>query len=538
MVKQLVSSVAVVMGLLVLLSGCNFAVESSTPTPTPEPTLTPSPSPTASPTATPSITPSPTPDWTATPTATPTITLTPSATPPPTATPYPEIAYSNDQWTTVGIPPEIQGGLDRPWFSILSVNERTGGRTNPETPIPESEEQTLYLVDPATGAKVAILDLPVSVQDRIFWAPDGNKLLYFLEPSLTPSGTRTGGLYLLNLGVQISLRVFDLPSLDPRGIPDHRPVWSPDSSRFAIALPTAYDVDIFTVAADGSMFTNVTSHGAYDLWPAWSPDGRRIAFVSDRRECPTYAPGEVASCAGREATLPGDEPVDGKAFPGGNLFVLDVETGEVQQVSDMWVDGPPRWVTNLQVSFTTGLSDPFSAESQVWLANIQSGTVRQISDPDGSLNLGATWSPNGQRVLYHRASEPTGLILKDSNGGVIAASDQHLFSRFGFTAAWSPGGEWVAYAGRNSQCPYGLIVARSDLTVVYGPPASPQACDPSYSPDGRWLAYAGILTRPGIDDGRLDLYIAQPNGFGARNVTSSLRGDIRLLGWVGPGSES
>jgi len=154
------------------------------------------------------------------------------------------------------------------------------------------------------------------------------------------------------------------------------------------------------------------------------------------------------------------------------------------------------------------------------------------------LNLGVAWSPDGQRALYHRASEPASLILKDSIGNVITATDRHLFSRFGFTAAWSPGGEWVAFAGRNNQCPYGLIVARSDLAIAYGPPASPQACDPSYSPDGRWLAYAGILTRPGVDDGRLDLYIAQPSGYGARNVTGSLRGDIRLLGWVGPGAES
>jgi len=537
MVKRIRSHI-VAAGLLVLLSACNFAVESTTPTPTPEPTLTPSSTPTASPTVTPSVTPSPTPDWTATPTATPTITLTPSMTPLPSATPHPEIAYSNDQWTTVSIPPELQDGLDRPWYAILSVNERTGGSTNPETPIPESEEQTLYLVDPATAEKVAIIDLPATVQDRVYWAPDGNKLLYFLEPTFTDGGTQQGGLYLLNLGVQISLRVFNLPTLDPRGIGDHRPVWSPDSSQFAIALPTAYAVDIYTVSADGSRFSNLTSHGAYDLWPAWSPDGRRLAFVSDRRECPTYAPGEEGTCAGREQVLPGDEPADGKAFPGGNLFVLDIETGEVQQVSDMWVDGAPRWVSNLQVTFTTGLSDPFSAESQIWLANIQSGTVRQISDPDDSLNLSVAWSPDGQRALYHRVSEPTSLILKDSSGGVIAASDRHLFSRFGFAAAWSPGGEWVAFAGRNNQCPYGLIVARSDLAIAYGPPASPQACDPSYSPDGRWLAYAGILTRPGVDDGRLDLYIAQPSGYGARNVTSSLRGDIRLLGWVGPGSES
>jgi len=59
--------------------------------------------------------------------------------------------------------------------------------------------------------------------------------------------------------------------LNPRGVPDHRPVWSPDSTQLAIALPTAYDVDIFLISADGSVFHNATAHGAYDLWPAWSP---------------------------------------------------------------------------------------------------------------------------------------------------------------------------------------------------------------------------------------------------------------------------
>jgi hypothetical protein len=34
-------------------------------------------------------------------------------------------------------------------------------------------------------------------------------------------------------------------------------------------------------------------------------------------------------------------------------------------------------------------------------------------------------------------------------------------------------------------------------------------------------------------DGRVDVYIANQNGFGAVNITSSLRGSIQLLGWVG-----
>jgi len=93
----------------------------------------------------------------------------------------------------------------------------------------------------------------------------------------------------------------------------------------------------------------------------------------------------------------------------------------------------------------------------------------------------------------------------------------------------------VAFAGTSGQCPYGVVVARNTLEIVNAG-TTPRACDPSYSPDGRWLAYSGIQTRADAADGRLDLYIADANGYGARNLTSRLKGEVRLLGWVGPAS--
>lgn len=442
----------------------------------------------------------------------------------------------------MSVPDEVRNGLSQSWYAIVSANERIGGASNPETPVPEAEMETLYLVNPANGSMVEIVDLPIETGRRIYWSPDGSKAVYFVEPVLGQDGRLMGGLYLLNLKVGISLRLFDIPSLSPRGIVNHVPVWSPDSSQFAIALPTEYDIDIFVVAGDGSTFYNATSHGAFDLWPSWSPDGRRLAFVSDRTECPTWKPGEPGSCSSIMSTA---DPNDLLASAGaienevvglpqaGNLFVMDVATGRVQQVSDFRLDGPPVWVSNLQVSFTSGLSDPLAAESEIWLADIQAGTLRKISDQDSSLNMGAVWSPGGLRVLYHRVTDPSSLILKSATGEVIRTDDRYLFARYGFVAAWSPGGEWVAYGGHNSQCPYGVIVAQNTLEIFFLA-TTPRACDPSYSPDGLWLAYAGIQTRTGAADGRLDLYIANPNGYQQRNVTSQLKGEVTLLGWVGP----
>lgn len=527
------------------LGACTLTIDETASLPTatlsPSVTLTPSASPTATasprPTRTPTVTPTPTV------TLTPSVTPTPTEPPPPTPTPFAPSVYRNDQWSSVELPASLREGLDSSWYAFLSVNERTD-TTNPQTPVAPTDEETLYLIDPATGEQHEILTLPVSTDTRIYWAPDGQKVLYFQEPGIAPDGTRTGGLYLLNLRLAIRLRVYEMPGLTPpalasfdsAALPDgpsallplpasageHVPVWAPDSSQFAITLQDQYDTDIYLVSSDGSSFRNVTGDGALDMWPAWSPDGRRLAFVSGRAECPSWVPGEPNSCA----------EIGSAPRSGGNLFVLDLQTGQIQQIGQMWLNGPPTWVSNLQVAFSVQSAD--SSGAQLWVSNIQSGTTRRISADDDGLVLSPAWAPGGARVLYQRASEPRALVLRDSRGELIATSDQYTFARYGFAAAWSPSGEMVAFAGQNGLCPYGLIVARSDLSVLTGPLQNARACSPSYSPDGRWLAYAGIQQRVGYDDGRLDLYIAQPNGYGATNLTGRLRGEIRVLGWVGP----
>jgi len=195
-----------------------------------------------------------------------------------------------------------------------------------------------------------------------------------------------GGLYLANLELGISLRLYNMPSLNPRGIPEHYPVWSPDSSQFAIALPTDYDVELFVVSADGSVSRNVTQHGAFDFWPTWSPDGSRLAFVSDRNECQTWVPAEPGSCSQIEPEtseedlddLLGGESANTVVPTEGNVFVMDIATESVRQVSELVVDSPPIWVSNLQIGFTTGLSDPLATNTEIWLVNIPTAMRSRI----------------------------------------------------------------------------------------------------------------------------------------------------------------
>ena len=105
-----------------------------------------------------------------------------------------------------------------------------------------------------------------------------------------------------------------------------------------------------------------------------------------------------------------------------------------------------------------------------------------------------------------------------------------IFRVFGMATSWSPDGERIAIGGSAGQCPFGIRVKNLGFGNVAngGPP--PTMCDPKFSPDGQYIAFTGV--NPSVD-GRNDIYIASYNGFGATSLTRDLRGQVKLVGWVG-----
>jgi Tol biopolymer transport system component len=97
-------------------------------------------------------------------------------------------------------------------------------------------------------------------------------------------------------------------------------------------------------------------------------------------------------------------------------------------------------------------------------------------------------------------------------------------------AVWSPDSANVAIGGVEGQCPYGTLVYNNTFINLRRGTPPPSMCNPSYSADGVWLAFSGLISNV---DGRVDIYVGNSNGGGAVNLTSDLRGQIDLIGWVG-----
>ena len=487
----------------------------ATPTSTPTATLTRTPTPTITATAssTPTITPSPTP--TNSPTATATATITPTA----SITPNAVANFVYDNWTIVDIPDNMKDGIDNPLVAFINQNDRDG-IGDIRTPQPATNVQTLYFASASNpGARTPVLQLPAASNDQVYIARNGAGVAYFRADD-SPA---VSGLYILDITVGISGRVLPLTSLIQRGI-FSTPAWSSDGARIAVAVETGYALDIFTISRDGAGIANLTNSGANEFWPAWSPDGRFLLFVSDRTRCPSWIPGDPGAC---------DSQVDTPST-GGNPFILDVQSSEIRQLSEEWLTEPPRWINQRQIVYTSGEPAFGDPERILWLTDVatsQERPVRLVTGPANQINLAETWSPDGSRVLYQDATGTTNdIVMMDSGGQLIGRSTELNFPRFGVSAVWSPDGSRVALGGVNGNCPYGSRVLDREFNLVARGTPPPSMCDPKWSPDGQQLAFTGVNPRI---DGRVDVYVANNNGFGSSNITGDLRGQIKLLGWLG-----
>ncbi len=503
----------------------------------PEPTATPSPTPTATATAT--ITPSPTvtltpsntPTQTATPTITPTPTVTPTltVTPLPTSTPGPTTTFTLDNWQLLELPAVLQNGLSAPYVAFLTLNDREAAGAEALTPQPGTGVQTLYFSPSANRAqRIPLLELPESTGDRVYPAPAGNAVAYFIENG---AGTAPG-LYVLDMATGVTARVLPLTTLVQRGFAS-TPVWSRDGSRMAMMLATGYATDIFVTNRDGSAPTeitgngqyNLTNSGSYDLFPAFSPDGRYLAFVSDRELCPTWVPGQPRTCDGTGAPPP----------EGGHLYASDLESGTTTKLSDVWITEQPIWINNTLIGYAEG--NPLFGDSErvLWTANVVTGETREIrpANTDNPLMIAEAWSPNGTQVIYQSAGTDAELTLLRVDGTLIDESNEVTYPRYGMQAVWSPDGTRIAVGGLNGQCPFGptVIDPSEGLRFVASSNPLPSMCAPRYAPDGQSIAFTGVTQNQ--FDGRADIYVANFNGFGTVNLTGDLEGTMTLLGWVG-----
>ena len=182
------------------------------------------------------------------------------------------------------------------------------------------------------------------------WSPDGTKIAYVSFENKKP----VIHVQTLATGARKAVSKF-------RGS-NSAPAWSPDGKKLAVVLSKKGGSQIFLINSDGSGLKRLTRSSGIDTEPNFSPDGKSIIFTSDRGGSPQiYRMPVTGSASGvaERLTFEGSYNVspqyrhDGKSFTfihrNGSKFnvaIQDLETRQVQQLTDSLFDESPSFAPN------------------------------------------------------------------------------------------------------------------------------------------------------------------------------------------------
>jgi len=249
------------------------------------------------------------------------------------------------------------------------------------------------------------------------------------------------------------------------------PSLSADGQWLAYAGETAGNRDVYLLSVGGRNPINLTRDSpADDDQPVFSPDGERIAFRSSR--------------------------------DGGGIFVMG-RTGEaVRRVTRFGFR--PTWnPQGTELAFATENVDVnpqnFVSRSELWVVDVGSGELRQISLPDAVL---PSWSPHGERIAF------TGRGIYVKVWTVPAAGGEPLAVTTGaardWSPVWSPDGRYLYFVS-DRQGSMNLWRVRIDetsgRTLAEPEPITTPAtalAHVSLSGDGRLVAYTSVSVTSNI----------------------------------------
>jgi len=267
------------------------------------------------------------------------------------------------------------------------------------------------------------------------------------------------------------------------------------------------NIEIYTMAADGTGIARITHDPRVDIYPRWSPTGTEIAFASNRDS--------------------GTESMD--------LYVINLATEQVRRVTTAGGVFGHEWSPD--------------GSALVYAHEASTGLEIRIVLADGTDDrfvVEGSWpsfSPDGSQILFTQGEffeDPQSLAIVDTDGGSAVPVPLDLDNSSEST--WSPAGNRIAfmsnpngYAGPVEAWDEEIYVAAIDGTSVERVSNRPgnDHWPPSWSADGLCLAWQGDDPDPSTGDS--DIIVAAIDTGEPINLTAD-SGFIELFPDWSPGT--
>ena len=249
-------------------------------------------------------------------------------------------------------------------------------------------------------------------------------------------------------------------------------------TRIAFVNDSTGRKEVYVMDYDGEGVKRLTGDKSIDLLPRFSPDGTKLAYTSYKNGNP-------------------------------DLFLLDLETGRAAALSrDQGLNvagGFSPDGTKLLMTLSRGKSP------NLYLKDLATGAVTRLTSHFGADST-PTFSPDARQAAFvsDRSGNPQIYALD------LATKQTRRLSNLNWcdSPAWSPSGEWIAFAGRaNRKDKMDIflvdVTGSSVRRLTHGEGSNE---DPTWSPDGRLLAFSS--TR----GGRSEIYVMDADGSAPRRA--------------------
>lgn len=250
--------------------------------------------------------------------------------------------------------------------------------------------------------------------------------------------------------------------------------------------------EVYVMDYDGEGVKRLTDDRSIDLLPRFSADGRRLAYTSYKHGNP-------------------------------DLFLLDLETGHASVLSEEQglniAGGFSNDGSKLLMTLSRGKSP------NLYMKDLATGKLERLTAHFGADST-PTFSPDARQVAFvsDRSGNPQIYVLD------LATKQTRRLSNLNWcdAPAWSPTGEWVAFAGRahnkDKMDVFLVDVTGSQVRQLTHGEGSNE--DPTWSPDGRLLAFS--TTR----EGRSKIYVMDADGSAPRRA-ADVPGSSSTPHWSG-----